>query len=584
MIDVECLLKKYLPEQEKHESAVFKATLALLKKLLRQEEINSFIERNRHLEGFEFNDAVLDYFDFSFRISNRDRERIPDQGRVIIVANHPIGSLDGLALLKLVSEIRSDVKVVANSLLNQIDPLQSLFIGVNNMSGNAVHKKGLKEIQQALQQEQAVIIFPAGEVSRIKPNGVRDGKWKTGFVHLAKKTNSPVLPVYAHAKNSALFYSLSSIYRPFGTFMLVSEMFNKHDEGISFYIGNMVPWASMESLDLSNKALAKRMRKQVYALAKKKRKPELFDSIKSIVHPAKSRLIRKELQASELIGTTQDGKQIYLFDYIPNSSVVREIGRLREISFRMVREGTGTALDIDEYDRYYRHLVLWDDRELEIVGAYRIGEAGNIIKSRGREGLYSYSLFDYSDGLLPYLDSAIELGRSFIQPRYWGKRSLDYLWFGIGAYLNRHPEIRYMFGPVSLSASYPERAKSLICAFYGQLFGTQEVLARGRNPYRVAHEECFDAFDPIQDEAVYKNGFAVLKEELDRQGVRVPTLYKQYVELCYPGGCLFLDFNQDENFSDCVDGLILVDIEKVKQKKRDRYINSHRIINGRSVA
>jgi putative hemolysin len=585
VIDVDSLLKKYLPKQDGKDSAVFKATSLLLKKLLHQDEINHFIRSNRHLEGFEFNDAVLDYFDFSFRISNRDREKIPDQGRVIIVANHPIGSLDGLALLKLVSEIRPDVKVVANTLLNQIDPLQSVFIALDNMSESAVHKESLKMTQQALEAEQAVIIFPTGEVSRIRPNGVRDGNWKTGFVHLARKTNSPVLPVYIQAKNSALFYSLSTLYKPLGTFMLVNEMFNKHDQEITFRIGNPVPWESMEKLGLSKKALAKRMRKQVYRLAKPgKKKPELFETVKNIVHPAKSRLIRKELQASELIGETNDGQQIYLFDYQSNSSVMREIGRLREISFRMVREGTGASMDLDKYDRYYRHLVLWDDKELEIVGAYRIGEARKIMDTRGLGGLYSYSLFDYHPKLMPYLQNAIELGRSFIQPRYWGKRSLDYLWYGIGAYLNRNPEIRYMFGPVSLSASYPEAARQLICGFYGQLFAGEKRLAWGRKPYALRHQSCFDAFKPLQNEVDYKAGYTLLKDKLDELGVRVPTLYKQYVELCHPGGCLFLDFNEDEKFANCIDGLILVDVEQVKQKKRDRYIHSHNKVKSASSA
>lgn len=584
MIDVDLLVKKYLKVSDQNDGAVYKATTLLLKKLLHQDEINNFIIKNRHLEGFEFNDAVLDYFDFSFQISNRDRERIPDQGRVIIVANHPIGSLDGLALLKLISEIRSDVKVVANTLLNQIDPLKNLFIAVDNLSNKALHRQSLRSIQEALEQEKAVILFPTGEVSRIRPNGVRDGKWKSGFVHLAKKTDSPVLPVYINAKNSALFYSLSSFYKPLGTFMLVNEMFNKHDKEIFFRVGNMVPWSSMEKLGITKKAIAKRMRKQVYRLSKKKRKPELFDSVKSIVHPAKSRLIRKELQASELIGSTHDGQQIYLFDYFSNSSVMREIGRLREISFRMVQEGTGTEIDLDEYDRYYRHLVLWDDSELEIVGSYRIGEAKNIINKYGADGLYSNSLFEYDAKFVPYINQAIELGRSFIQPRYWGKRSLDYLWFGIGAYLNKNPDIRFMFGPVSLSASYPEMARQKICAFYSQLFGSDMQLAKARNSYPFPHIKAFESFSPEKDESDYKQGFLLLKSELDELGVRVPALYKQYVELCHPGGCLFLDFNKDENFSDCIDGLILVDIEKVKKKKRDRYINSHKSIKDQSVA
>lgn len=583
MIDVDSLLKKYIPDEDKKNGAIYKATAKLLKKILHQNEINGFINTNRHLEGFEFNDAVLDHFDFSFSVSNRDRARIPDQGRLLIVANHPIGSLDGLALLKLISEIRSDVKIVANSLLSQIDPLDELFYSVDVLSSKSVHKNAIKEIRKDLENEKAVIMFPTGEVSRARPHGVRDGKWKTGFLYLARKTQAPILPVYIHAKNSALFYSLSSLYKPLGTVMLVNEMFNKHDKEIVFRIGNPVPWESIAKLDISKKAVARKMRKQVYLLGKKKKR-ELFDTVENVVHPAKSRLIRKELKASELIGETNDGQQIYLFDYQPNSSVMREVGRLREISFRMVREGTGTAIDLDEYDRYYRHLILWDDRELEIVGSYRIGEASKILNEKGSNGLYSHTLFEYDKKLLPYLENSIELGRSFIQPRYWGKRSLDYLWYGIGAYLLKHPQIRYMFGPVSLSASYPEQAKQLISSFYGQLFGNNSKLASARNPYQVKHNKKLEQYAPLENEADYKPAFSELKAELDKLGVRVPTLYKQYVELCHPGGCQFLGFNEDENFSDCIDALILVDLEKVKVKKRDRYINSHNKNKDKSAA
>lgn len=583
MIDVDTLLKNYLPEESRANKALYKTTSSVLKKLLHQDDINAFIRTHRHLQGFGFNDAVLDHFDFRFSVSNRDRARIPDQGRVLIVANHPIGSLDGLALLKLVSEIRSDVKIVANSLLSQIESLKELFFSLDILSDKKIHKEALRKIGEALEAEQAVIMFPTGEVSRARPNGVRDGKWKTGFIHLAKKTRSPILPVYVHAKNSALFYSLSSLYKPLGTVMLVNEMFNKHDKEIIFRIGRPVPWESVEKTGLKKKAIARKMRKQVYLLGRKKKK-ELFETVENVIHPAKSRIIRKELQSSELIGRTSDGQQIYLFDYQPNSSVMHEVGRLREISFRKVSEGTGTSIDLDEYDRYYRHLILWDDNALEIVGAYRIGETAEILREKGVSGLYSHTLFEYDASLQPYLQQSIELGRSFIQPRYWGKRSLDYLWLGIGAYLLRHPEIRYLFGPVSLSAAYPEKAKQLISSFYLQLFGSRQAYARGRTPYPVQHQTIFDEFMPLQNDKQYKQAYAQLKELLDEVGVRVPTLFKQYVELCHPGGCQFIDVNRDANFADCIDALILVDLQQVKPKKRERYINVHQQPVDQSVA
>ncbi|QOJ23271.1 MAG: lysophospholipid acyltransferase family protein [Gammaproteobacteria bacterium] len=577
MLDVDAMLKDYFPGSDvQSDKPLMKAASSLLKKVLHQDEINRFIETHRHLEGLEFNDAVLEHFNFSFQVSSKDRARIPDQRRVLIVANHPLGSLDGLALLKLVSEIRTDVKIVATILLDCIDPLRSLLLSVDNFSSVAKHRDNMNQIVAALEAEQAVIVFPTGEVSRISPLGVRDGKWKSGFISLAKKTQAPIVPVHIGGKNSAVFYGLSSIYKPLGTMMLVNEMFNKQGGEISFRIGKPIPWESIAAMDLSKKDVAKLMRKQVYLLGKKKKK-ELFKPIENIIHPVRTKQIRKELKASQLIGKTQDGKHIYLFDYLPNSSVMREIGRLRELSFRQVQEGTGNALDIDSYDRYYRHLILWDEDELEIIGSYRIGEAAEILKTRGADGLYTHSLFEFSPGFLPYLEQSIELGRSFIQPRYQNKRSLDYLWYGIGAYLHQHPQIRYLIGPVSMSTSLPKPAQQAIASFYHTLFGNNEQLAASRLPFEFDAVSDFAAYRNIIGEAEYKNAVALLKEKLDVSGVKVPVLYKQYVELCEPGGCEFLGFNIDPQFSNCVDALILVHVDAIKEKKYQRYIESHAI-------
>ena len=575
MLDVDGLLHDYFQQaQETDDKPLMKAASSILKKLLHQDEINRFIEKHRHLEGLEFNDAVLEHFNFTFQVSNKDRTRIPDQGRVLIVANHPLGSMDGLALLKLVSEIRADVKIVATTLLNCIEPLQSLFLSVDNLSKSSSHRSNINQIVGALEAEQAVILFPTGEVSRISPLGVRDGKWKTGFLSLAKKTKAPIVPVYIGGRNSSLFYGLSSIYKPLGTIMLVNEMFNKKGGEIVFRIGKPIPWQSIVAVDLSKKAIAKLMRKQVYLLGKKKKK-ELFKSIENIIFPVRTKLIRKELQDSSLIGKTHDGKHIYLFDYMPNSSVMREIGRLRELSFRQVQEGTGNALDIDNYDRYYRHLILWDEDELEIIGSYRIGEAGNILKVYSEAGLYTHSLFEFNQAFKPYLLHAIELGRSFIQPRYQGKRSLDYLWYGIGAYLHQHPEIHYMIGPVSLSTSWPVPAQKAIASFYTKLCGSNQKLATARLPFDFGEMHEFAGIEKVVTEADYKQAYTRLKAIMDSFGVKVPILYKQYVELCQPGGCEFLGFNIDPKFSNCVDALILVHINTIKEKKYQRYIESH---------
>ena len=274
-----------------------------------------------------------------------------------------------------------------------------------------------------------------------------------------------------------------------------------------------------------------------------------------------------------------------MFDFRPESAVMHEIGRLREVSFRQVGEGTGARRDLDRYDRHYRHIVLWDEHELEIIGAYRLGEIKQLLSDfstpksyqlgeikKPKYSLYSQELFTYDDDKMSiYFDQGIELGRSFVSPKYWGKRSLDYLWYGIGAYLKKHPEIRYLIGPVSISNNYPDLAKALLVGFYQHYFFDSEQLAEAHTPYRLEGEER-DIANRIVTGLDYTADFAAMREQLTHLNVSVPTLYKQYADLCESGGVRFIDFNIDADFGHCIDGLVMVDLQLLKTSKRKRYL------------
>lgn len=569
-VNIEQVVQAKFPALARRHPLLKNGLFRFLRWLSREHEINRFMQQHQDASAPEFVDHVLDYFSFSLSVNENERENIPTEGRVVIVANHPIGTLDGLALLKLVRSVRPDVRIVANDILMQFTPLQPLLLPVDNLSQTG-YKESSARIVEALRRDEAVIIFPAGEVSRAGPAGIKDGRWQSGFLHFARKTNSPILPIHLTGRNSSLFYSLSSLAKPIGTLMLMREMFRQHKVTLPVRIGQLIPLSQLDIGALSNRDKIKLLKKHVYRLAKN-RKP-LFQTEQCIAHPEDRRILRRELKQSQLLGETKDGKQIYLFDSFRDSVVMKELGRLREVSFRRVGEGSGEKRDLDRYDHDYRHIVLWDEEELEIIGAYRIAEAHRIIPQHGVEALYCSTLFSLSESLVPKLQQGIELGRSFVQPKYWGKRSLDYLWFGIGAYLRHHPEVRYMFGPVSLSNSYPQAAKDLIVHYYRHYYGSREPLARANAPYTLGTVEkammysLFAGNQPQED-------FQVLREQLDHLGVTVPTLYKQYTELCEPGGVEFLDFSVDADFGYCIDGLILVDIHQVKARKRDRYIHN----------
>lgn len=567
MINVEQALTNKYPAFVQKPAPVKRSTLFLLRRLIRETEINDFLEENADATGFEFIDRVLDYFNFSYTMSNKDRMNIPSSGRVLIVANHPLGALDGLALLKAIGEVRRDVKIVANDLLMNFEPLSNLFLPVDNM-GKSTRKRDIERIVESLQNEEAVIVFPAGEVSRAGVTGIKDGKWNSGFIRFARKANAPILPTFIGGKNSSLFYGASYVNRNLSTLLLAREMFNKKSLSIPLKVGEPIPFSQLDAVPVSTQEKCKLLKKHLYRIAKG-RKP-LFITEKTIAHPQDRQSIKQELKESELLGETSDGKKIYLFDHRNDSAVIQEVGRLREIAFRCVGEGTGEKKDLDRYDQYYRHLILWDEEELEIAGAYRLAEA-KYLRDNPEQGLYSATLFNYNEQMDDYFAKGIELGRSFVQPKYWGKRSLDYLWYGIGAYLRKNPDVRYMFGPVSLSNSYPKAAKDMLIWFYSHYFRDQEYLAKSFSPYQL-DEPTSQNMERMFSGDDYKADFRVMKEQLEFLGVSVPTLYKQYSELCEDGGVRFLDFGVDADFNYCVDGLVLVDLEYVKAKKRLRYI------------
>lgn len=564
MLSVNQVLSEHYPAVAKH-PILFKSASFVLRHLLHEREINEFAQTYPHLQGLDFIEQILEYFDISYSVRDIEKERIPTTGRVVIIANHPIGTLDALALIKLLSEVRQDIKVVANEMLMTVTPLHEMLLPVNNMQGSTP-KDTRRNIGQHLKNEGALLIFPAGEVSRLRPQGVRDTRWHSGFLRIAKQANAPILPIFIDAKNSPMFYGVSMIYKPLATLLLVKEMFKRKQTHFPMRIGELIPFTAYNNGNISREHLVKLFKKHLYQIGHSRK--GIFATQSAIALPEDRKSLSDAIKEQcEMLGETADGKLIYLYQHQGSSPVMREIGRLREIAFRAVGEGSNKRRDIDHYDSHYYQLILWDQNDLEIVGAYRFGDAKKLSQGGNTPGLYSSSLFDYSKDMQSYFDQGLELGRSFVQPRYWGKRSLDYLWYGIGAFLQRHPQYRYLFGPVTISDALPNNAKNLLISFYQLYFSSSIDLAQSKQPYSVPYgtEHVYAGDD-------YKKDFSTLKHLLANMGVAVPTLYKQYSEVCEPGGVKFLNFNIDPDFNDCIDGLVLVDLHQLTEKKRRRYM------------
>ncbi|MFM2484749.1 lysophospholipid acyltransferase family protein [Celerinatantimonas yamalensis] len=543
----------------------------VLSKVLFEETFQSFEQRYPQLKGLAFIEQAFAELDFSYQLSSSHRERIPTEGAVIIVANHPIGSLDGLALLHLVGQIRSDVKIIANQMLSSITPLESLLLPVDNMTSKT-RRQQLEGLHNHLDNQGALIVFPAGEVSRWKNLRQRDCRWQRGFVKIADKSKAPILPVYVKARNSSLFYLCSMLNKSLSTILLVRELFWHQGQTIEMVIGEPIPHQSYRHLTLDLATRAQLLRKHTYRIGAGK--PGLFQTESAVAHPQLRSTLTQAIEQCEKLGETPDGQQIYLSEGNHPEGLLAELGRLREQSFRAVGEGTGQRSDTDHYDAQYMHLILWHPDDQQIVGAYRLADSRKIIAEDGLDGLYSHTLFEYQQQDCTFLQHGLELGRSFVQPRYWGRRSLDYLWLGLGAFLANRPNYRYLFGPVSISASLPQPARDLLVYFYQRYFPADFSLARSRNPYLLEQQIQHNLSLTFQGDD-YQQDFALLKGALTNMGCAIPTLYKQYTELCQPGGVQFIDFNIDPDFKQCVDGLVLVDITQLKASKYKRYISYH---------
>jgi putative hemolysin len=538
--------------------------LSALARIADEAHFNLTLQQLRDAQGLAFVARALALLRAGIVPSHDPAGVVPTHGPLLVVANHPQGMLDALALLHAIGQVRGDVKVLGNAVLLAFPQLQELVLPVPVFGGRA----SARAVLRTLERGEVVLLFPAGEVSRVRATGVRDRRWSGGFVRLARLTGASVLPAHVSARNSMMFYGVSMLLPPLAPAMLPREALGRAHARIGLRFGEVLPARALPQA-MSAQALASRMRRHVYRLGRGA--PALFKGLSPLVPAPPAHAVAAALQArGEVLIEFGDGKQIVLLPGALDCPAMREIGRLRELSFRAVGEGSGRACDLDRHDAHYEQLVLWDACVGRIAGAYRLGQAGPICARYGRQALYSATLFEFTPAAAPYLAAAVELGRSFVAPDYWRSRALDQLWRGIGAYLRRHPEIRWLLGPVSLSASLPTAARDLVVATYRHLFG-QAGLARGSHRHAVSA----GIADRVADAARGRSHEACLqwlRAELAPCG-GLPVLYRQYADLVSPDGLKLLDFSEDPDFSSCIDGLFLVDLQQMRPEKRARYLS-----------
>lgn len=499
-------------------------------------------------------------------VSDHELAHIPPSGPAVVVANHPHGMLDGAVLMELLGHVRSDVKFLANRLLLGIPELRDHIIAVD-VDGGRVNAAAVREAVGFTAGGGLLVIFPAGEVSHWRAGvGVADPEWQQGTARLLRLIRRrcetlTVVPLHIVGRNSALFQMCGMISPKLRTALLVRELWNKEGRTVELRIGKPVlfdPEAhTLEQLRRRVDLLGKR--EAFRAMTNKPLRRVASARHEPVIAPVEASALAAEVSALPvLLESGPLAAYIATADRIPRT--LREIGRLREITFRAAGEGTGRAVDLDSFDAHYLHLFLWDKEQQRIAGAYRL-KAVHPRRTRVAE-LYTSTLFHYSEQFLREMGPSLELGRSFVRAEYQKSYSaLLLLWKAIGAWVAAHPEHRILFGPVSISNSYTPESRRLIFSFLRQAAWIAEWtgLVRGRrnprwNPDPVALRDVDEL-----DEAV---------AEMEGAPAGVPVLLRQYLKL---GGRL-VGFHLDAAFSNVLDGMIVVDLMRTESKLLQRYL------------
>ena len=550
----------------------------LLMKILRISTLNKVYNRNKHLKDVAFLNSILDDLQIKFEIPEDDLKRLPKDGAYITISNHPLGGIDGVLLLKLMLEREPKFKIIANFLLHRIEPLKPYIMPVNPFENHKDAKSsviGIKETLRHLSDGKPLGMFPAGEVSSYKDGELMvDKPWEEGAIKVIRKAQVPVVPIYFHAKNSRLFYLLSKISGTLRTAKLPSELFSQKKRVIKVRIGKPIT-VNEQNEYKTIESYSEFLRKKTYMLANPFEKEskllptptlKLPKSPKEIVTPANAENIITEVTALRSTDCRMlQSKNYEVFfasaDKIPN--VLHEIGRLREITFREVGEGTNESIDLDQFDKYYHHLFLWDEEAKKIAGAYRMGLGSEIFKAHGIEGFYLNDLFRFEPELYDMMSKSIEMGRAFIIKEYQQKpMPLFLLWKGIIHTTLRFPEHKFLMGGVSISNQFSDFSKSLMIQFmksnYYDPYIAQYI--HPKKAYKVKLKDADKDFIFNETEADL-NKFDKIIDELEPGVLRLPVLIKKYIKQ----NARVVAFNVDPLFNNAIDGLMYIRIEDIPE-------------------
>ena len=561
-------------------------------KWLPLDQAHDLYERARRASRGTVLENILFEMDIELRVDDADLDRIPRKGPLVAVANHPYGMLDGAVLAVLLARRRPDVKILTNFLLKDVPELQQycIFVDPLRTSRAAEHnRRGLKEALQWLEQGGALGVFPSGEVShwQLQQAEIADPQWNHTAARLIRKTRAAALPVYFCGRNSLAFQLVGLLHTRVRTAFLLHEFLQQSGKTVGVRVGSAIPSTSMTDAGTDREA-TEYLRWRTYLLAQRgKAQVDVPAVVRSVLprrpQEAITPALPKELLQCDIRALAagrclaQNAEfAVYAAQASEVPHLLQEVGRLREVTFRAAGEGTGKRTDLDGFDRYYWHLLLWNKATNELVGAYRAGNTAVIVGQYGVAGLYTSTLFRYHREFFDRLGPALELGRSFVRPEYQRQYApLLLLWKGIARFVVRHPETPVLFGAVSISNTYNRTSRELIYRFF-ESRKHEDSLAQWvepRRPFRAGHlrrSDCRAVCRALRDLDQLSEPIADV--ELDGKGL--PILLRQYAKV---GGKL-LGFNVDRKFANVLDGLVMVDLRQTEPAMLERYMGKDAVV------
>jgi putative hemolysin len=556
-----------------------------MRRVLQLHDLDQICENARRASGdATYFRRLLDALGLSYQCTAEDLARIPKTGPVVVVANHPFGLAEGPILGDLLLKARPDIRFMANSFLAAIPEIQPYLCAIDPFGGADAKRANWKSLRAGiawLKQGGLLVVFPAGEVAslRLSAMKIQDPQWSTAIARLIRMTGASAVPLFFHGANSAGFQAAGLLHPRLRTAMLPHEFLNKRGRTIRLSIGRPVSARRISVMTGEDDTIDYLRHRTDVLRARgndghmpRPNVPWAVRRLAPIVSAGPSSEIRAEVgnlpESCRLVRQGEFSVILATANQIP--AALREIGRLREVTFRKSGEGTGRAIDIDRFDAYYRHLFIWNEERAEVVGAYRFAATDRVAAERGREGLYTNSLFSYDAKFLAKLSPGLELGRSFVREEYQKSfQPLLLLWKGIGQVIVKSPRYRYLFGPVSISGDYNSTSRELMVSYLRTKYSDASLatLVRPKTPFRLRPLEAASVL-AMCSRLTGLDDLGEIVSDVETGGRTIPVLLRQYLNL----GGRIIEFNRDADFSGVVDGFVVVDLLETEPKLLERYL------------